>query len=527
MVCGRGRGVKYDPVTTGSNLDLLALKDLHIKASSGQNGYSNIAGLFGLPAPPQPAIYSAKLSGRWANVHSVTSSDLILNLLGIPGTFLEFFFHPTGADGPLTAQVNGYYHATLIHDWVQARLPNSQAIDIPLTVNVNGDWQCGAYYDDVGEVSIRFPRAGGGCINAAFDTAIYHEYGHFIDDRFGGITTYELSEGWGDLLATFATGQPLIGEGWQGPGTIVRTAENSYQYPYYYRPSNQPAFDSHEMGQAWAGFAWRLRKSLIATLGPTQGAREAERLIIPVFQANSENIPAAMADVLVLDDDDGDVQNGTPHAMEIIKAATAHAIPLWMFVRIDRPGHHESIGGAGEETITISGRATAIKGTFTQYALFYGRGRDPQQWVPIGQPSHTPILDGPLGTWSIKNLQLDDLYALKLVVTTRDGLQIQDVVEVLPEPGDRPFLLGDFNRDGRVTVDELVLAINFTLGNRIPTATQLAAIDRNGDGKVAINELVTAVNNALKGPDARQIDGNANGRLDSPELQGLMRRAQY
>lgn len=56
--------------------------------------------------------------------------------------------------------------------------------------------------------------------------------------------------------------------------------------------------------------------------------------------------------------------------------------------------------------------------------------------------------------------------------------------------------VGDCNRDGRVTVDELVRGVNLALG--APTA-ECPTFDRNADGLVTIDELVGAVNSALNG----------------------------
>jgi len=62
---------------------------------------------------------------------------------------------------------------------------------------------------------------------------------------------------------------------------------------------------------------------------------------------------------------------------------------------------------------------------------------------------------------------------------------------------DRPSCPGDCNGDGVVGVNELVTAVNISLGNRPVDAC--TAADRNGNGQVAINELISAVRSALDG----------------------------
>ncbi len=56
---------------------------------------------------------------------------------------------------------------------------------------------------------------------------------------------------------------------------------------------------------------------------------------------------------------------------------------------------------------------------------------------------------------------------------------------------------GDCNGDHMVTVDELLLAVNISLGTDNLSACPL--LDRNGDGVVSIDEILTAVGNALQG----------------------------
>lgn len=58
-------------------------------------------------------------------------------------------------------------------------------------------------------------------------------------------------------------------------------------------------------------------------------------------------------------------------------------------------------------------------------------------------------------------------------------------------------LAGDCNGDGRVAINELVIAVNIALGNAPMSAC--VAVDADGSGSVEINELVRAVNNATQG----------------------------
>ena len=60
-----------------------------------------------------------------------------------------------------------------------------------------------------------------------------------------------------------------------------------------------------------------------------------------------------------------------------------------------------------------------------------------------------------------------------------------------------PSCAGDCNGDGRVTVDELIVAVSISLGTA--AVADCAAADRTGSGQLTIADLIVAVNSALHG----------------------------
>ncbi len=309
---------------------------------------------------------------------------------------------------------------------MQERLRNPQTgesqlpgIDIQLPVTVNYPEFCNAHYS---RSSVTFYQAGGGCINSAYDTIIDHEYGHFVDDMAGRITDGGLSEGWGDILAAFATGQPLVGEGLGGGGTAIRTADNAYRYPL------SGTDEVHELGQAWAGFAWHLRQNLMASQGAPAGIALAEQLVIPTLLANAPNIPSAVYQVLLQDDADGDPFNGTPHVVEIVDAVNRHGIyGALPYARITDPSAARSVS---QRVGTLAIRGTAKVPEFQQYQLFYREWQTPmEQWTPLAPPNHSPVTNDVLGAWDIREV-VNGFYLLKLVVSRSDGRTVEDVVSL-------------------------------------------------------------------------------------------------
>lgn len=58
---------------------------------------------------------------------------------------------------------------------------------------------------------------------------------------------------------------------------------------------------------------------------------------------------------------------------------------------------------------------------------------------------------------------------------------------------------GDCRGDGRVTIDELITAVNIALGRTTTAITPCPGLDRDASGEVAIDELVTAVAFSMSG----------------------------
>jgi len=307
-----GQVVLFNPQSTLPST--VPLENLYVTDGVSAGVYTDASGAFQLTTSSTASL-PVPLSGKWGTVIDQNLKPLVLTIAaGMPSPIV-LLFNPTGTPDTNTAQANAYYHEDFIYNWIVSRNIHPGGIDVPLPINVNWAGNCNSYFDGY---SINFVQAGNGCINTAYDTLIYHEYGHFIDSTIGGITDQALSEGWGDIMATWATNQSLFGEGFYTgrPDSYVRNASNTYQYS-----SND---EVHIQGQAWAGFAWDLRQSLIGSLGPDAGAALAENLVLPVFYNNSPDIPSAVRAVAVRDGLAG--ATGGPHFPQILAAASNHGL---------------------------------------------------------------------------------------------------------------------------------------------------------------------------------------------------------
>lgn len=358
----------FDPLSDPSAEPLARLS---VTALPGQSTETDAEGEFNLRSVPNgiPPLQfqlrgpSVRVSNYGGVQQSVFVSSTAPNPLGV---------HFPAADEETQAQINGFYHTLLVQEWLAARdlAPASRA---PVPVWTNFPDTCNAFYFDG---AIHFFQAGNNCSNSAFDTVIYHEYGHLIDDAIGGIEDGGLSEGWGDLLAVLVTNQPLIGEHFELTGdAMLRTADNNYIY--------DPADEIHDQGQAWAGFGWHLREALIADLGEGAGTALAEDLLLPVFWAMPANIPDAVRAVRTADDDNGNLDDGTPHGPAIQAAAARHG--LGDFVRptlvVAGPAGGSTVAGLFNVTGTAADNEAFASVTVTIDGEYTTEGFGPSPWT--------------------------------------------------------------------------------------------------------------------------------------------------
>ena len=235
---------------------------------------------------------------------------------GVSGTVQVSF---VGASAGQTAHMDASWWTHRTNEFVRSVLGNTPQLDVmdSMGIDVNVALTCNAYYNGN---SMTFYAAGGGCNNMAQSTVIAHEWGHGLDDRYGGVSQVEgLGEGWADALAMYLTDDPVVGKNLYGPGTLTRTGTNTHQYPN--------GTGVHERGQSWMGFAWKLRERLAATRGRPAAITISNEIVLGSIVANATTQPAALLEVWLADDNDGDLTNGTPHAAELIWAADQHALP--------------------------------------------------------------------------------------------------------------------------------------------------------------------------------------------------------
>ena len=319
-VAGNVRGWVNITSRQGNPTTNVPLQGLTITVPGIGNTVTDANGDFSIAtASTTPVSVTIRLDGEFtgplvgAGVPTVTQTIT-------PGTPGNFQFSTSNANEQLKSAMDVYYWVDRTNRYVRNLLANPNAINgiNNITSNVNIASNCNAFYNGN---SINFYTSGGGCNNTGFSTVISHEWGHGVDDVLGGISqTNGLSEGWGDIIGLYITGQPILGDGFSTGGGNVRTGLNNRQYPQ--------GGGVHAQGESWMGWAWDVRTALIASNGGPAGTIIAESIVIGSIVADATNQPDAVREVFILDDNDGNLANGVPHYAELSAAALGRSLPF-------------------------------------------------------------------------------------------------------------------------------------------------------------------------------------------------------
>ncbi len=216
-----------------------------------------------------------------------------------------------------------FYHINTAHDRLKAIDPGFMFLDQPVTAVVNdSSATCNAYaYLNPAEPLMRFLVESEACSNTGeIADVVYHEYAHlatmyaYLPEE----ANYIYHEGFSDYFAASIMDTSLIGQGFRGEGTYLRNLVNDLTWPVI---DPYCAQDDHCLGLLIAGTLWEIREGLIADLGDHDaGVDEADRLYHFMRASRPHDYQDCVVQLLLLDDDDGDVTNGTPH-LELIVGA--------------------------------------------------------------------------------------------------------------------------------------------------------------------------------------------------------------
>lgn len=229
-------------------------------------------------------------------------------------------------DEQVEAQLASFVHVGIVEDRVRQIDAASSALSagVKIRPNVADPYGCNAFWDGS---ALNFYLGNSNCNNTArVAGVVYHEYGHrlhqYTSVAGAGSLDPSLGEGVADYLSAITTGDPGVARGFytSSPVTSLRYVDDGRRWP-----DDISAYDPHETGLIIAGALWNLRGGLIASIGESEGIALSDAMFESVLRG-AANIPAAYSEVLAFDDDDGDLDNGTPHVCEINQAFLQHGL---------------------------------------------------------------------------------------------------------------------------------------------------------------------------------------------------------
>ena len=266
---------------------------------------------------------TSSLSGAWQRVSNLNGNNAALAETAPANQRTDL----TWDDGNSTIdERGGLYHINIVHDYMKAIDPTFTSLDYPMPVRVKDtSGNCNAYWDGNG---VNFFEGGGGCPSTVrIADVVYHEYGHGTTQwANGGRATGSMHEGFSDYLGATITNNPQIGRGFFGPGSHLRDCVNTVVYP-----APECGGEVHCVGQAHCGALWDARTNLIAALGFETGVALSDSLWHYARYGHADNDLDYYTDYLFMDDDDGDLSNGTPHGEYLFPALAAHGFAQLLY----------------------------------------------------------------------------------------------------------------------------------------------------------------------------------------------------
>ncbi len=271
-------------------------------------------------APAGTVTVSSSVRGQWFAVEDWPSenSTEIQTDVTAPGPVT--FTHNANNDQFPRSEVNAYIHANVVRDFVLAHNPDYPQLDstnFPVRVNRTDGFCPGNAWYTSADQSINFCRLAGGSPNTGYSSIVYHEYGHHLVN-VAGSGQGQYGEGTGDVMALLITDEPELAFGFFGNcDTPLRNAINSQQAPCFGA--------SHTCGQVLSGAVWDTRNELIVTEPDNYldilSNLAVNAILLHTGSTISQNITVHY---LTLDDDDGTLENGSPHYAEIATGFGMH-----------------------------------------------------------------------------------------------------------------------------------------------------------------------------------------------------------
>ncbi len=293
-----------------SGLETSVMPYLPVWSDDGSAAYTDAYGVVDLDG----SSFTSELLGEHFRVFNSAGAEGELEFSGTEGTW-------TTADAD-QSEIDSYVFLHHVRDWVQEFDPDHPIVRYQLDSYVNvSDAVCNAWFD--GNVNFGPKDTDYGC-NATGRIADvnYHEYGHGFHywGLQSGYFDGTASEAISDTMSFLQTGDSTLAPYfWIGYSQGIRDVAELHVYP------DDVVNEVHEDGLILGGALWDLLGILQRDFGEEDGWTLMSQLFADAVPAGF-TITEAFDEFVAVDDDDGDLSNGTPHYCQLLEAFTPHGI---------------------------------------------------------------------------------------------------------------------------------------------------------------------------------------------------------
>ncbi len=358
--------------------------------SSAGAVFTDANGNFNFPGVSGPLQCTFAYSGAFNAVTNQAGQPYSLTTT-LSGTGNSVLLNPLD-DNLTTAQANAFIGVNDIRDWIRSVNPLDTTADFVHLAKCNIFSSCNAFFDGS---SINFFVESGGCPNTSYSTVIAHEDGHWLNVLYGiGNNSDGMGEGSADAFALHLYNDRYVARDFFGPGQHLRDGENLRQFCGDCCSSCYGGF--HTDGEVFMGANWKVRNQLIATLGPAAGDALVDALFLGWHNAYDQATIKSVIEAqwLTLDDNDGNINNGTPHFTAIDNGFRTQGFPGVAFVPINLSVAlaADTTDEIGPYSITLTATSN-ISASITSATLNYRIGSS-------GAFTAVPMTPGAGASWS-------------------------------------------------------------------------------------------------------------------------------
>ncbi len=335
-------------------------------ANVSSGGFTNSGGVYNFSS----GTVTSTLSGQFVKITDTCGaisqgSDASGNIAFGTSTGTDCTTPGHGGAGNTHASREQFYQVNRIKEVVKGWLPANTWLNTVLTVNVNLNQTCNAYWNGS---TLNFFKSGGGCANTGSIAGVsLHEFGHGIDQNDGTGTAPEggTGESYGDTTAVIALHNSCIGPGFLtsncgGYGDACTACTGVRDTDFAKHAANTPAtvsnftqvrcgtgsgpcgkevhcesyvpseaiwdFANRDLPGAGTGPAWTtLDRLWYLSRNTATSAFTCNHAGTP-FTSNGCGTGNWWKTMRAVDDDDGNLSNGTPHSAALFAAFNRHGI---------------------------------------------------------------------------------------------------------------------------------------------------------------------------------------------------------